>query len=114
MLTIPFFTVPFVTEVTVGALGFVTDFTAAPAGVAKVAIRSNETGETIRFMLQEYNALFKPIAYQNKGPLVSQEAFVFVAYLLLAAAACASATFTYIAGTCWAHLDATGHAKWCI
>ena len=36
------------------------------------------------------------------------------AYLLLAAAASASATFTYVAGTCWAHLDATGHAKWCI
>ena len=45
-----------------------------------------------------------------KGPLVSQEAFVFVAYLLLAAAACASATFTYVAGTCRTHLDATGHA----
>ena len=47
---------------------------------------------------------------QNKDPLVSQEVFVFIACLLLAAAACASATFTYVAGTCWAHLDATGHA----
>jgi hypothetical protein len=39
------------------------------------------------------------------GPLVSQEAFVFVAYLLLAAAAGASAAFTYVAGTCWALLN---------
>jgi len=57
----------------------------------------------------------KPRQTNNKGPLVSQEALVvFVAYLLLAAAAGASATFTYVAGTCWAHLDATGQAKWCI
>ncbi len=54
------------------------------------------------------------IKEQPQSPLVSQEAFVFVAYSLLAAAACASATFTYVARACWAHLDATGHAKWCV
>jgi len=65
-------------------------------------------------MFPLYLSLKETFMCNNKGPLVSQEAFIDVAYLLLAAAACASATFTYVAGTCWAHLDATGHAKWCI
>ena len=56
MLTLPFLTGPFVTEVIVGALGFVTDLTAALAGAIEVAKSVNDKSVAKRFMLQEYNA----------------------------------------------------------
>ena len=56
-LTFPFLTGLLVIEVIVGALGFETDFTAAPAGAVKVTTRTNDNSVAKRFMLLEYNAL---------------------------------------------------------
>jgi hypothetical protein len=56
-LTLPFLTGLLVIEVIVGALGLVTDLTAAPAGAARVATRTNEKSVAKRFVLPEYNDL---------------------------------------------------------
>jgi hypothetical protein len=52
MFTLPFFTGPFVTEVIVGALGFVADLTAAFEGNARANVRVKARGIEKRFMLQ--------------------------------------------------------------
>jgi hypothetical protein len=51
MLTLPFLTGPFVTEVIVGALGFVADLTAACAGAVRDSVKAMASGIEKRFML---------------------------------------------------------------
>ena len=55
-LTLPFLIGLLVIELIVGALGLVTDLTAALAGAVTVAIRTNDKSVAKRFMLLEYNA----------------------------------------------------------
>jgi len=77
--TVPFFAELLVIEVIVGALGLTTFLGAALAGTDKTTDKNTEISGTNRFMLQAYNESNSQES-KHKGPLVSQEAFVFVAY----------------------------------